>query len=237
LALGANKSLSPGQYRKNFLSAYYEVLFNTLLNIAYLKDSVTPECNVPLYAFYALSALIDNAPADALGFIQSFFGNFVNKLVETREKEKFESEEYRFLYQEYLCSVLSSYLCDHKIGLNFEQAQFLYNEVKEIFIRRSCVFDSGIMLCSSIALNIGKSFKEILPDYGNFLFHALSQWNVESVCRNAVSSISDMIRSLGEDFGDYIDQLLPLVFAIIEVKAHLFFLFLNFFIVKIRLFV
>lgn len=230
LAIGAKRSLAPpGLYRTNFLSTYYEVLFNTLLNIAYLKDAISPEYNIPLYAFYALSALIDNAPADVLVFIQGFFGNFVTKLVDTREKEKFESDEFRYLYQEYLCSVISSYLCDHKIALNLEQAKYLYSQIKEIFIQRNCVFDSGIMVCSSIALNIGKGFKEILPDYGNFLFHALSQWNVESVCRNAVSSISDMIRSLGEDFGDYIDQLLPLVFSIIEVSFYFkFFLFINY---------
>lgn len=221
LALGAKKTGSVGQYRTNFLSPYYEVLFNTLMNIAYLKDSISPDYNIPLYAFYALSALIDNAPADVLVFIQGFFSNFVNCLIETRQPEKFESDEYRFLYQEYLCSVISSYLCDHKITLTLEQANFLYSEIKEIFVQRACVFDSGIMVCSSIALNIGKDFKNtILPDYGNFLFHALSQWNVESVCRNAVSSISDLIRSLGEGLNDYIDQLLPLVFSIIEVRIN-----------------
>lgn len=225
LALGANKSGSAGLYRTNFLSNYYESLFNTLMQIAFTKDSISPEFNIPLYAFYALSALIDNSPADVTTFIQSFFSNFVTCLSQTREKDKFEGDEYRFLYQEYLCSVISSYLCDQKIILNLEQAKYLYNEIREIFIERSCVFDSGIMVCSSIALNIGKDFVQILPDYGNFLFHALSQWNVESVCRNAIGSISDLIRSLGEDFGPYVDQLLPLVFSIIEVFFYINILF------------
>jgi hypothetical protein len=225
LALGAKKNGNPGLYRTNFLSAYYEVLFNTLMTIAFLKDAITPEFNIPLYAFYALSALIDNAPADVMSFIQTFFSNFIKYLSDTREKNKFESDEYRFLYQEYLCSVISSYLCDHKITLNLEQAKYLYSEIREIFIERNNVFDSGIMVCSSIALNIGKSFVEILPDYGNFLFHALSQWNIESVCRNAVSSISDLIRSLGEDFDTYVDQLMPLVFSIIEVLLFTLFLY------------
>jgi len=217
LAIGAKKNCNIELYRSNFLSSYYEHLFNTLMNIAYIKDGISPEYNIPLYAFYAISALIDNAPSDVLNFINNFFSNFVTCLIDTKSKEKFESDEFRYLYQEYLCSVISSYICDNKITLNLDQAKYLYNEVKEIFIQRNSVFDSGIMVCSSIALNIGKDFLEILPDYGNFLYHALTQWNLDSVCRNAISSVSDLIRSLGNDFDNYIDQLLPLVFSIIEV--------------------
>ncbi len=228
LACGAKKNfLSSNNYSKgkdgietqktNFLSNYYEMLFNVLINIAYTKEGITSEYNIPLYAFNAISALIDDAPADTYNFINNFFNNFITCLNETKNKDKFENEEIRYMYQEYLCSVISSYLCDNKISLNLEQARYLYNEIKEIFIQRSSVFDSGIMVCSSIALNIGKGFIEFLPDYGNFLFHALSQWNVESVCRNAVSSLSDLIRSLGDNLGEYIDQLLPIVFSIIDV--------------------
>jgi hypothetical protein len=119
-ALGAEKQGSVGQYRTNILLAYYELLFNNLMNIAYLKDSISPEYNIPLYAFYAISALIENAPADVLLFIQGFLTHFVNCLIETRQKEKFESVEHRCLYQEYLCSVISSYLCDHKITLTLD---------------------------------------------------------------------------------------------------------------------
>lgn len=213
----------PGTQKTNFLSNYYELLFNNLITIAYTKDGITPEYNIPLFSFYALSALIDNAPADAYNFINNFFSNFITCLEDSKKKEKFENEEIRYMYQEYICSVISSYLCDNKITLNQDQARYLYNQIKEVFIQRNSVFDSGIMVCSSIALNLGEGFIEFLPDYGNFLFHALSQWSVESVCRNAVSSLSDLIRSLGENLGDYIDQLLPIVFSIIDVNIFLFF--------------
>ena len=107
---------------------------------------------------------------------------------------------------------------DHRKNLNIEQARFLYSEVKALFIERSTVFETGISLCSSIALNIGKNFTEFIGDYGNFLYHALGLWNDELICKSAIMSVSDLIRALRNDFEPYIDQLIPVIFNIIQVK-------------------
>lgn len=204
----------------SFLSEYYSCLFDNLMQIAYMKDGITTENNIPLASFYCLISLIDNAPQDCIDFIKQYFPNFINCLQASLDKKNFENDEIRGMYQEYICSTISAFLCDSKIILNLDQGKFLYGLVKEIFLERCTVFDSGIMMCSSIALNIGKDFIQILPDYGNFLFHALGLWNIESVCNAALMSVSELIRSLGECFEPYVDQFLPLIFNIIEVNFY-----------------
>lgn len=217
----ANKKYSIenlNNFKTGILSKYYPMLYENLLQIAYANDAITSERNIAVSAFFALGTLTDCAPSDVLNFLNEYFTNFINLLRNTLDKKKIESNEMRSEYQDYLCSTISSYLCDNKLPLTLEQSQFLYNLIKEIFMERGTVFETGILVCSSIALNIGESFLEILPDYGNFLYHGLSLWNVESICRIALVSVSDLIRSLKEKFEPYLEQLLPLVFGIIEVK-------------------
>merc|ERR1712151_842655 len=97
-----------------------------------------------------------------------------------------------------------------------DQAKYIFAEVKSFFIERGTVFETGISLCSSIALNIGKNSIEILEDYGNFLYVGLGAWNQEGICKSSIMSVSDLIRSLGTEFSPYIDQILPIVFNIIQ---------------------
>jgi hypothetical protein len=200
----------------SILSDYYISLFDNLIQIAYMQDAITNETNIAINAFLCFSSLIEFSPLDVLPLVQNYFSNFIDLLMATKNKNSFQNEEHRLLYQEYICSVLSTYLMDYKKNLNIEQANFIYSEIKEFFIERKTVFENGIGLCSSIALNIGKNFIEILGDYGNFLYHALGLWNEENICKTAIMSVSDIIRALGKDFEPYVDQFLPLIFNIIQ---------------------
>ena len=193
-----------------------------------MPESISSEIQIANNAFYTISNLVENAPLDVANLVQGYFSTFIDLLLATKDKSKFENEENRMYYQEYICTTISSYLIYEKISLNMEQAKFLYEQVKEFFLERGTVFENGISLCSSIASNIGKQFNQFLQDFGNFLYHALNMQNSENVCKAAILSVSDLIRALGNDFEPYIDQIMPIIFSIIKVKIiKNFFYFFN----------
>ena len=212
------KNLKGDNFQTSILSNYYKVIMETLVQVAYMQEAITSECNIAINAFFTISTLVETAPYDVLPLVQGYFSTFIDLLIASKNKSTFQSEEQRLLYQEYICSTLSSYLMENKTTLNTEQAKFLYSEIKALFLERATVFETGISLCSSIALNIGKNFTEFIEDYGNFLFHALGMWNAELICKSAIMSVSDLIRALGNDFEPYIDQLIPVIFNIIQVN-------------------
>jgi len=214
------KNIKGENYNTSILSKYYQIIFDNLVLVAYTQEAITSENNIAVNAFFTISSLIETAPYDVLTLIQGYFSQFVNLLMETKEISKFQNDEQRLLYQEYLCSVISSYLMEEKTSLNMDQAKYIFEIVKSFFLERGTVFETGISLCSSIALNIGKNFKELIEEYGNFLYVALGMWNAELICKSAIMSVSDLIRALGSDFDPYIDQIIPVVFNIIQVNYH-----------------
>lgn len=214
------KKLKGENYQTSILSKYYQIMMDNLVQVAYMPEAISSETNIANNAFYTISSLIESTPYDTSQLISGYFSQFVNLLVESQSKEvtKFPIEEHRLLYQEYLCSIISSYLMEEKISLNIDQAKYIFDVVKNFFLERGTVFETGISLCSSIALNIGKNFKELIEEYGNFLYHALGMWNAEMICKSAIMSVSDLIRALGREFDPYIDQIIPVVFNIIQVS-------------------
>lgn len=214
------KKLKGDNFNTSILSNYYKLIFDNLIQVAYMQDAITNESNIAMNAFYTISTLVENCPYDVMTLIQGYFSNFVTMLIDTKDNSKYNNEEHRHLYQEYLCSTISSYLMEEKTNLNIDQARYIYSEVKSYFLERGTVFETGISLCSSIALNIGKEFNFILSDYGNFLYHALGMWNSENICKSAIMSVSDLIRALGNDFIPYIDQIIPVIFNIIQVNIY-----------------
>lgn len=209
--------LSEETFQSNILSNYYKLIIDSLLEVAYMPEAISTEIQIANNAFYTISNLVESAPSDVLVLVQSYFSNFIDLLLATKNKSNFQNEEHRMYYQDYICSLISSYLIYEKITLNMDQAKFLYEEVKAFFLERGTVFENGISLCTSIALNIGKQFKEFIQDFGNFLYHALGMWNSEIICKAAIMSVSDLIRSMGSDFDPYIDQIIQMIFNIIQV--------------------
>lgn len=211
------EQIGDNNFNTGVLSKYYNIILESFIKIAYMPEAISPEMNIAQNAFFTIGNLVEYCPFDVLSTVQGFFNQFINLLLESKEKEKFSSEENRLNYQEYLCSVISTYLMEEKIRLNMDQAKYIYNEVKGFFLERGTIFENGISLCSSIALNIGKEFKELISDFGNFLYVGLGMFNAENICKSAIMSVSDLIRALGSDFEPYIDQVFPIVINIIQV--------------------
>jgi|APDOM4702015159_1054818.scaffolds.fasta_scaffold326148_2 hypothetical protein len=64
-------------------------------------------------------------------------------------------------------------------------------------------------------------FTELIKDFGQYLIYALQNPSEVDLCRIAVHSTSDLIRAIGPNFTQYMDQILPLIFNILKVKLYL----------------
>ncbi len=210
---------SPDQIQTTgLISKHVPNLLPMLLNAAYTKDAFDPEHNITLAAFYAMGSIIDYAPMDCWGFIQEFFSSIFSAFDASLNIDNFTSGDARNAYQGYIATVISACTASEKIKMNIQEAKAVYNLLEKSFEQRQCVYEEGLMACSSIALTLGPSFVDILPSFGKFLTWALKQWQEVELCRIAINSTSDLVRSCGSEMESYLLQITPLILDVLEVR-------------------
>jgi importin subunit beta-1 len=202
--------------QSGFISKHLEGLLPLLMQLAFTKDAYDPNDNIALGCFYLMGSLVDHAPMDTYYILNNFFSNIYMAYESTLDAANFPSQEQRYSYQCYIATVISACFSGEKVKMNNEQASAVYNLIKTSFEQRQGVYEEGLMACSSIALTLGTEFSHIIPDFGRFLFFALKQWQDVTLCRIAINSTSDLIRSMGPAMNNYIDQIAPLIMEILE---------------------
>jgi importin subunit beta-1 len=200
------------------ISKHIPNLLPLLLSTAYSKEAFDAEDNITLAAFYAMGSIIDFAPMDMWGYIQEFFGQIYGAFEASLNIINFTSVDVRNAYQGYIATVISACTAAEKVKMNVQEATMVYNMIEASFEQRECVYEEGLMACSSIALTIGPSFVSLLPNFGKYLTWALKQWQEFELCRIAINSTSDLVRSCGPEMEDYLKQITPLILDILEVK-------------------
>lgn len=200
------------------MSRHVDNLLKALLNTAYTSGAYDSDNNVALAAFYAIGSLIDYAPVDTYAYINNFFPTICSTFQQALSPEQFGgTEPMRLSYQCYLATVISACAVEDKVKLLPEQANAVYNMIKETFVQRQTVYEEGLMACSSIALSMGQNFLPLIQDFGSYLLYALSQWEDASLCRIAINCTSDLLRALEGAMSAYLVQILPIILNILDV--------------------
>lgn len=205
-----------------YVSGYMAKLLELLLKVAFEKDAYDPNNNIALGAFFTMGSLIDYAPLDTYHIINNFFYHILSAFESTLNPKNFTSKEMMYSYQTYIATVISACTAGEKVKINKEEAKAVYEYIKNSFIERQGVYEEGLMACSSIALLLKEDFMDIIPDFGMYLNLGLREWNEVSLCRIAINSTSDLIRSMGESMNLYLEQIYPNILAILEVNIFLF---------------
>ena len=103
------------------------------------------------------------------------------------------------------------------IQINFDFAKEITFLIINTFKERQGIYEEGINAISSLALSIGVEFDPILRElFGVYLIHALKS-NEESLCKVAIMSTSELIRSLESSFELYISEIFPIIIEILNV--------------------
>lgn len=208
------------EFTNSILSSYYQQLFVLLLSICFNKisaESMESAFNLGFSTYNTLISLTVYSPTNCIDFINSFFPHLIQSLESTFEKANYDSESFRASQQEYLCALIASTVAPNKVNIDLEKGKYVYELVKKIILERGNVFESGISVCSSLALALGKSFKDQLFEFLNFLNVALNSSDNPSLCRNAINCLSCFIRSLDYDLESYLDELIQKIFFIVNV--------------------
>ncbi len=201
----------------SYVSCYMEQLLPLLLKVAFEKDAYDPNNNIALGAFFTMGSLIDYAPFDTYHIINDFFIHILTAFQSALDQKNFTSKEMMYSYQTYIATVISACTAGEKVKINKDEAKTIYDYFRQSFHERQGVYEEGLMACSSIALLLKEDFMDIIPDFGMYLNLGLREWNEVSLCRIAINSTSDLIRSMGECMNIYLEQIYPNILAILEV--------------------
>jgi hypothetical protein len=102
--------------------------------------------------------------------------------------------------------------------MNENLARDVLGFIFKSFTIRQGVYEEGLMAASALALAYGQQFDQYVKEFGSYLVFSLNSVKDTSLCRTAIHSTSDLIRAIGNNFSQYIDQILPLIINILAVK-------------------
>jgi hypothetical protein len=135
----------------------------------------------------------------------------------------------RYDYQAYIATSIEPCLVTGYVSINFEAAKELITLITSTFQERNAVYEEGLMAASSVGLAIGTQFDPLVNEFGPYIIVALNSVNETSLCKVAIHSTSDLIRSIAEHFSKYLDQIIPLILGILsnteadkQLKPHSF---------------
>lgn len=211
-----NTEENGNDFPSSILSDFYENIISMLVTLALNAletKSGLVDCSLSL-----LSSMTKYAPKNVDLIFEKIFPNLIDLLNQTCEKNISQDLETKYELQENICIVISHIIAYEKLKLDAVKSKFLYELIRKIFMSRGGCFSGGISLCTSLAIYLKENFAEISMDYLNFLNVAISEINNVAVCSSGLNSFSELIRSLGTIIEDYMNELFPLVNAIINVR-------------------
>jgi importin subunit beta-1 len=202
------------------LTPYYPDLLTALLQTAFEANAYNSENNIALSCLYTVGSLVDFCSPDAYTIIDQIFPQIVGAFERTTQLNNgFQGEEpKRLAYQGYLATIISACTVEGKVTLSKDQVKHLFNLLKQTFLERNAVYEEGLMACSSLATCIGRDFLEYIQDFGGFLVWGLDHWQDVSLCRIAINSTSDIIRSIGADLAPYMKEIIEKIIVILQVS-------------------
>jgi len=220
---------------QNCFSKFTEGALNILIEFAYKKDAFDAKDNIAAEAFNAIGAIIQNATSSCQSVVSGFFATLQNAFQATFNLENFKSEKIRDAYQAYIAHCFFSGLTSQLIQMDFASAKLLTDMIIESFKQRSGIYEEGLLAISSLALIIGKDFEPIFKDsFGQYLIFALKSTSDVSLCKNAIITVTEVIRALEDNFAAYADQIIPIVFEIITVSRFFYLFLIMFLLLKLR---
>jgi importin subunit beta-1 len=205
--------------QNGILTPYYPDLLGALIQTAFQPGAYNTESNIALSCLFTVGSLVDYAAPDAYPIIDQIFTQIVMAFESTLKRtSSFTDETARLAYQSYLATIISACTVEGKVSLSKEHVTHLYNLLKETFIERNAVYEEGLMACSSLATCVGREFLEYISDFGGFLVWGLTHWQDVALCRIAINSTSDIIRSIGADLAVYMKEIIEKIIFILQVN-------------------
>jgi importin subunit beta-1 len=200
----------------SIFSKHVKSLLDIFLKLAFTPKSYDSDNNVAMNCFYVIGSIVENSAPDNKFIISSFFGYLVEAFKSTFIPSNFADNKMRYDYQAYIAASMEPCLITGYLELNFENAKELLSYIITTFKERGCVYEEGLMAASAIAIAIGAEFEPLVKEFGSYVIYALNSISDTSLCKTAIHSISDLIRSIGPHFSPYLEQIIPIILSILS---------------------
>ena len=99
--------------------------------------------------------------------------------------------------------------------MNNEQLTLTYNLIIETFNQRNCIYEEGLMAMSSLANSNSEDYINLMDQSSKYIIQALNDIECYSLCKQGISSFSELIRSLNVKYINNIKKILPYIYNIL----------------------
>ena len=129
-----------------YFDKYLTIIINTLMKIAYSKNSYNKDCNLALYSLYLTGKIIENCENtdENIKIIQMFFSKLYSLFQESLNKNNFNTQEEQNNYQNGIISIITSCSIFKKITMNALQITSVYKLIEQSIIQRNELFQEAL---------------------------------------------------------------------------------------------
>lgn len=99
-----------------------------------------------------------------------------------------------------------------------ETAGKIYYCILDTFKLRQGVYDEAILTISSLSLNIGEQFSNMMASFNEFLVFALKRFNEPSLLRISIIATGDIAKSIKDKFELYSNSIIGILIEILQVN-------------------
>ena len=201
-----------------YFDKYLTIIINTLMKIAYSKNSYNKDCNLALYSLYLTGKIIENCENtdENIKIIQMFFSKLYSLFQESLNKNNFNTQEEQNNYQNGIISIITSCSIFKKITMNALQITSVYKLIEQSIIQRNELFQEALCCLGSLA-NFGwELFSNINDQVMNYVLISLDDKRDFTLCFQGIIAASDIIMSSGRENIIIIPKLMDKVQKIIN---------------------
>ena len=200
----------------NKLSPLLANTSNCLISMGCNPANFDNENNVCLGSFYALNTLLEKAAPDTITILQNVFEQLYNAFAYTLIPNNIPDENMRIQFQNFISSALTSLIADDRRNLDASKFGALFANIITAFKLRRELYEEGIILIGSIALNLKGNFKSLIQEFIPYLNAGLDNIKAKDICNSSILALSDIILSMTTDFEMYVPGILNKILVILK---------------------
>ena len=197
----------------NKLSNYIKNLLEPLLSLGaniFLYDN---KINIPMASFKCLSTIAERTASDCSVPMINTFRIIVEMFHSTLRKKKFKDEKIRLSFQEKIALCLSSFFKSRSVDK--KGIELLFQYILKSVRQRNGFYEEGLKLLGDMALFVKIDFIQYFSQFKEYLIQGLKCFKKNSLCKESLICLGNIIQALEKNFNDYIDEYIPIIINII----------------------
>ena len=218
ISLGSINNLCQGiKYNSddstNKLSNHIKNLLEPLLSLGaniFLYDN---KINIPMASFKCLSTIAERTASDCRVPMINTFRIIVEMFHSTLRKKKFKDEKIRLNFQEKIALCLSSFFKSRSVDK--KGIELLFQYILKSVRQRNGFYEEGLKLLGDMALFVKIDFIQYFSQFKEYLIQGLKCFKKNSLCKESLICLGNIIQALEKNFNDYIDEYIPIIINII----------------------